>query len=181
MPACDSCGSAVGKGEHCSNCGTLSLYFSSIGEYLSYIDLPQYEKSMSDNHITFEMLSDLKDTDLQLIGISSLGHRKKILNSCKPVSSGLDDPDDFGELDIWSWRGKKLPVFLLGVFVNFIGLIVAISVTAIRSPVLMLVGAVIVLIGLIIGVMNRGYALVLWAAMDVALIIQFFFDTSFLR
>jgi hypothetical protein len=183
MLVCDSCGDAVRKGEHCSNCGTLSLHFSSVGEYLDYIDLPQYEKLMNDNHITFEMLSDLEDADLQQIGISSLGHRKKILNSSKKSSpiADFDDFDDIVEPASWSWRGEKTSVFLLGLFINFIGSAIAISVPAIKSPSLMLGGAVVILMGSIVGVLNRSYLLVFWAGIDLVVIVRFFINTSSLR
>jgi len=50
-----------------------------IADWLRMLGLEQYEQLFRDNHIDAEMLPTLVADDLRQLGISSLGHRKKLL------------------------------------------------------------------------------------------------------
>jgi class 3 adenylate cyclase/predicted ATPase len=50
-----------------------------LAEWLAGHDLGQYARNFADNHIDDSVLADLTETDLEKIGVSSLGHRKKLL------------------------------------------------------------------------------------------------------
>ena len=53
----------------------------SISEWLQSLDLGQYAQAFADNDIDFGLICDLSDQDLEKIGVSSLGHRKRLLKS----------------------------------------------------------------------------------------------------
>ncbi|UCH48672.1 MAG: AAA family ATPase [Betaproteobacteria bacterium] len=53
----------------------------SISAWLESLGLEQYAQAFADNDIDFELISDLSDLDLEKIGVSSLGHRKKLLKA----------------------------------------------------------------------------------------------------
>jgi len=50
-----------------------------IAEWLEKLGMPEYIQRFTDNDIDFTILSDLTDQDLEKIGITSLGHRRKLL------------------------------------------------------------------------------------------------------
>src|SRR5215831_11096186 len=50
-----------------------------IADWLERLGLGQYAQCFAENDIDFEVLSDLTDQDLEKIGVSSLGHRRKLL------------------------------------------------------------------------------------------------------
>src|SRR6516162_5413997 len=50
-----------------------------ILEWLEKLGLGQYAQRFAENDIDFEILSDLTDQDLEKIGVTSLGHRRKLL------------------------------------------------------------------------------------------------------
>jgi len=50
-----------------------------IAEYLQSLELEQYLSIFQENDIDFETLKELSDGDLKELGITSFGHRKKIL------------------------------------------------------------------------------------------------------
>eukprot|EP01120_Amphizonella_sp_Union-15-10_P010857 TRINITY_DN44_c0_g1_i1.p1 TRINITY_DN44_c0_g1~~TRINITY_DN44_c0_g1_i1.p1 ORF type:complete len:328 (-),score=67.71 TRINITY_DN44_c0_g1_i1:94-1077(-) len=55
-----------------------------VAKWLSNtVGLPQYTKIFKDNDVDGSVLISLADSDLKDLGISSLGHRKKILDSIK--------------------------------------------------------------------------------------------------
>jgi len=52
-----------------------------IGNWLEKLGLRQYAQRFAENDIDFEILSDLTDQDLKEIGVTSLGHRRKLLRA----------------------------------------------------------------------------------------------------
>jgi class 3 adenylate cyclase/predicted ATPase len=56
-----------------------------VSEWLEQLGLEQYASNFSDNDIDAQLLTQLKDADLKEIGISSLGHRKKILDAIETL------------------------------------------------------------------------------------------------
>jgi class 3 adenylate cyclase len=50
-----------------------------IVEWLEKLDLAQYAHRFAENDITFAILPDLTDQDLEKIGVASLGHRRQLL------------------------------------------------------------------------------------------------------
>uniref|UniRef100_A0A3Q2P2H3 Caskin-2-like n=1 Tax=Fundulus heteroclitus TaxID=8078 RepID=A0A3Q2P2H3_FUNHE len=57
---------------------------SDLGEWLSVIGLPQYQKRLSDNgYDSIAIVKDITWEDLQEIGITKLGHQKKLMLAVK--------------------------------------------------------------------------------------------------
>src|SRR6516162_1868348 len=52
-----------------------------IADWLEKLGLGQYAQRFAENDIDFEILSDLTDQDLEKIGVTSLGHRRKLLRA----------------------------------------------------------------------------------------------------
>ena len=52
-----------------------------IADWLEKIGLGQYAERFAENGIDFEILSDLTDQDLEKIGVTLLGHRRKLLRA----------------------------------------------------------------------------------------------------
>ena len=66
-----------------------------IEEYLQSLDLEQYTSLFKENDIDFETLKELIDGDLKELGITSFGHRKKILgklNTNSPTPAPVSKP-----------------------------------------------------------------------------------------
>ena len=52
-----------------------------IADWLEKLGLGQYAQRFAENDIDFAILSDLTDQDLEKIGVTSLGHRRKLLRA----------------------------------------------------------------------------------------------------
>jgi hypothetical protein len=52
-----------------------------VAEWLEKLDLGQYAQRFAENDIGFTILRDLTDEDLEKIGVTSLGHRRKLLRA----------------------------------------------------------------------------------------------------
>ena len=52
-----------------------------ISTWLNGLGLPQYARCFTENDIDFSMLRDLTDSDLEKIGIRSLGHRRQLMRA----------------------------------------------------------------------------------------------------
>ena len=52
-----------------------------IADWLQKLGLGQYAQSFAENDIDFAVLADLTDQDLEKIGVTSLGHRRKLLRA----------------------------------------------------------------------------------------------------
>ena len=60
---------------------------SDLEDILTAHGLEQYLEVLESNHIEVELLRELNDADLKEIGITSLGHRRKLLAAVSEVSS----------------------------------------------------------------------------------------------
>ena len=52
-----------------------------IADWLEKLGLGQYAQRFAENDIDFAILSDLTDQDLEKIGVTSVGHRRKLLRA----------------------------------------------------------------------------------------------------
>jgi hypothetical protein len=52
-----------------------------IADWLEKLGLSEYTQRFAENDIDFDVLSDLTDHDLEKIGITSVGHRRKLLRA----------------------------------------------------------------------------------------------------
>ncbi len=52
-----------------------------IADWLEKLGFGQYAQRFAENDIDFDILSDLTDQDLEKIGVTSLGHRRKLLRA----------------------------------------------------------------------------------------------------
>ena len=52
-----------------------------VADWLQKLGLEQYAQSFAENDIDFAVLADLTDQDLEKIGVTSLGHRRKLLRA----------------------------------------------------------------------------------------------------
>jgi class 3 adenylate cyclase/pimeloyl-ACP methyl ester carboxylesterase len=68
-----------------------------IADWLRRLGLDQYENVFRDNDVDTEMLPSLTADDLRELGVTSLGHRKKLLSAIAALSPTLgSDLDDHG-------------------------------------------------------------------------------------
>jgi class 3 adenylate cyclase len=69
-----------------------------IADWLRRLGLNQYESVFRDNDVDAEMLPSLTADDLRELGVTSLGHRKKLLSAIAALSPtlGKDLEDDRG-------------------------------------------------------------------------------------
>ena len=56
-----------------------------IADWLERLGLGQYAQRFAENDIDLAILSDLTDQDLEKIGVTSVGHRRKLLRRL-PIS-----------------------------------------------------------------------------------------------
>ena len=59
----------------------------SISEWLHPLDLDQYVQVFSDNDVDLELLPSLSEQDLEKLGVTSLGHRKKLLKAIAEIAN----------------------------------------------------------------------------------------------
>ena len=52
-----------------------------IADWLKKLGMGEYAQRFAENDIDFAILSDLTDQDLEKIGVTSLGHRRKLLRA----------------------------------------------------------------------------------------------------
>jgi class 3 adenylate cyclase/predicted ATPase len=57
-----------------------------LAEWLGRHGLGQYAQTFAENNIEYSVLPDLKETDLEKLGVSSLGHRKKLLRAIEALT-----------------------------------------------------------------------------------------------
>jgi class 3 adenylate cyclase len=58
-----------------------------IADWLQKLGLGQYAQRFAENDITFVILPDLTDQDLEKIGVASLGHRRQLLRAISELKS----------------------------------------------------------------------------------------------
>jgi class 3 adenylate cyclase/predicted ATPase len=64
-----------------------------IGDWLRGLRLGQYEAAFRENDIDAEVLPELTTEDLIALGVTSIGHRRKILAAITALSAGLPDAE----------------------------------------------------------------------------------------
>src|SRR5258707_3769870 len=58
-----------------------------LAEWLGRYGLGQYAKTFAENNIDYSVLPDLTENDLEKLGVSSLGHRKKLLRAIEALTT----------------------------------------------------------------------------------------------
>jgi class 3 adenylate cyclase/predicted ATPase len=58
-----------------------------LSEWLDRHGLGQYTQTFSENNIEYSILSDLTEDDLKKLGVSSIGHRKKLLKAIQALTA----------------------------------------------------------------------------------------------
>ncbi len=58
-----------------------------LAEWLDRHGLGQYVQAFTENNIEYSMLPDLTEDDLEKLGVSSLGHRKKLLKAAESLTA----------------------------------------------------------------------------------------------
>jgi class 3 adenylate cyclase len=58
-----------------------------IADWLKQLGMEQYAQRFAENDIDFDILHDLTDQDLEKIGVTSVGHRRKLLRAITHVTS----------------------------------------------------------------------------------------------
>jgi hypothetical protein len=61
-----------------------------IANWLQKLGLGQYAQRFDENDISFAILSDLTDQDLEKIGVASLGHRRQLLRAIAELGKTAD-------------------------------------------------------------------------------------------
>ena len=59
-----------------------------VGDWLRGLGLERYEQAFRDNDIDADVLSELTADDLTGLGITSVGHRRKLLAAIAALRSG---------------------------------------------------------------------------------------------
>jgi class 3 adenylate cyclase len=59
-----------------------------IADWLEKLGLEQYAQRFAENDIDFDILSDLTGQDLEKIGVTSVGHRRKLLRAIANLKGG---------------------------------------------------------------------------------------------
>ena len=59
-----------------------------VADWLEKLGLGQYAQRFAENDIDFDILSDLTDQDLEKIGVTSVGHRRKLLRAIANLKGG---------------------------------------------------------------------------------------------
>jgi len=58
-----------------------------IADWLKTLGLSEYAARFAENDIDFTILGELTDQDLEKIGVTSLGHRRKLLRAIRRSSA----------------------------------------------------------------------------------------------
>ena len=58
-----------------------------LAEWLGRHGLGQYAKTFAENSIDYSVLPDLTENDLEKLGVSFLGHRKKLLRAIEALTA----------------------------------------------------------------------------------------------
>ena len=61
-----------------------------IGAWLRDLGLGQYEQAFRENDIDADVLADLTADDLSGLGVTSIGHRRKLLAAIAALRAGSD-------------------------------------------------------------------------------------------
>ena len=61
-----------------------------VRPWLEHLGLAQYTEAFEDNDLDLDLASELSDADLRDLGVSSMGHRKKLLRAIAALASAAD-------------------------------------------------------------------------------------------
>src|SRR5258708_5333469 len=64
-----------------------------LAEWLGRLGLGQYAQTFAKNNIEYSVLPDLTENDLKKLGVSSLGHRKKLLRAIEALTAARRPPE----------------------------------------------------------------------------------------
>lgn len=70
-----------------------------IEKWLAEIDLGQYAQTFIDNDIDFDILQDLTESDLEKLGMTSMGHRKRLVREVRSQPAKSESPASVGSAD----------------------------------------------------------------------------------
>jgi len=70
-----------------------------IEKWLAEIDLGQYAQTFIDNDIDFDILQDLTESDLEKLGMTSMGHRKRLVREVRSQPAKSESPASVGTAD----------------------------------------------------------------------------------
>jgi SAM domain (Sterile alpha motif) len=59
-----------------------------IADWLEKLGMSEYAQRFAENDIDLTILADLTDQDLEKIGVTSLGHRRKLLRAIATLHAG---------------------------------------------------------------------------------------------
>jgi class 3 adenylate cyclase len=62
-----------------------------VADWLQKLGLGQYAQTFAENDIDFAILADLTDQDLEKIGVTSLGHRRRLLRAIVDLNRVEDE------------------------------------------------------------------------------------------
>jgi SAM domain (Sterile alpha motif) len=71
-----------------------------VADWLEKLGLGQYAQRFAENGIDFAVLTKLNDADLKELGVTSLGHRKRLLEAIAARTAAAPSPRQ---------RSQKLP------------------------------------------------------------------------
>ncbi len=57
-----------------------------VGQWLKSFGLREYAEAFAENAVTFDLLNKLTEQDLKELGVSKLGHRKRLLEAIATLS-----------------------------------------------------------------------------------------------
>src|SRR5215471_6051848 len=63
-----------------------------VADWLEKLGLGQYAQRFAENDIDFAVLGKLNDTDLKELGVTSLGHRKRLLEAIAERAAAAPSP-----------------------------------------------------------------------------------------
>ena len=63
-----------------------------VADWLEKLGLGQYTQRFAENDLTFQSSPKLNDADLKELGVSSLGHRKRLLEAIAERAAALTSP-----------------------------------------------------------------------------------------
>ena len=68
----------------------IGLPMTDVGEWLSSLGLPQYAEAFEAQGVELDQRVELSDADLRELGVSALGHRKRLRAAFHCARSGDD-------------------------------------------------------------------------------------------
>ena len=83
-------GRAVSRAYHAAENLRGAAAMQQVADWLERLGLSQYARCFAENDISFVILPDLTDQDLEKIGVASLGHRRLLLRSIAELKLSIE-------------------------------------------------------------------------------------------